>query len=390
LILLRYFSKEVLLNTVAVSLVLLLVMLSARFVKYLASAAAGNLDTAVVFQLIIYRIPDFLQLILPLGMFIALLLVYGRLYLDNEMRIFYAAGISRFRILLFTLVPVLLVTIVVGMICFWVAPRGFATVERIIQEQDARSELDALQEGRFQLFRNNQGVIYVESIGTDQARNETALPAQATAPKKQMKNVYIFQQGASQQNVIIAAKRGSQLMDERGRYLVLEEGYRLKELGGDKSFEKVAFARYGQRIENRTQTEAHLQTDAMPSEELRKSDRRDYQVAWQWRLAIVLLIPVVALIAVALGEADPRQGRYFKLLPAILLYLLYLVLLNIVRDKLTAGKLPMFPGMWGVHSFFLLLGCVLFNFEKLHNLFLSWRASRRSSPVDAHPPEIRP
>lgn len=388
MILLRYFSKEVLLNTMAVSLVLLLVMLSARFVKYLASAAAGNLDTAVVFQLIAYRVPDFMQLILPLGMFIALLLVYGRLYLDNEMRVLYAAGISRFRVFLFTLAPVLFVTAVVAAISFSLSPRASAKVQKIIDEQDVRSELDALKEGRFQLFRNNQGVIYVESIGVKPGAVATVPVSTVSSPATmQMKNVYIFQQDALQRNVVVVAKTGNQLVDERGRYLVLEEGYRLKELGGEHRIEKVEFARYGQRIENRGQAETQLQTDALPSEVLRTSERVDYRVAWQWRLAIVLLVPVVALIAVALGKADPRQGRYFKLLPAVLLYLLYLVLLNVVRDKLTAGKLPLFPGMWPIHILFLLIGCLLFNFERLHNLFLSWRAKRSvSTPADGAAP----
>lgn len=371
MILLRYFSKEVLLNTAAVSFVLLLVMLSARFAKYLASAAAGNLDTSVVFQLILYRVPDFLQLILPLGLFVALLLVYGRLYLDNEMRVLHAAGISRLRIFLLTLAPVFLIAFIVAIISFWVSPSALEKVESIFQQQDVRSELDALKEGRFQPFRANQGVIYAESI-TDE------LP-QGQAPQARMRNVYIFQQEQVEQDgdtriddVVVAAKSGRQIVDERGRYLILEEGYRLKDITDEGRVEKIEFARYGQRIESRRQNESRLETDAIPTQILRKSHRRDYQVAWQWRLSIVLLVPVVALIAAALGKADPRQGRYFKILPAILLYLLYLVLLNVVRNQLNDGKFSLFPGMGWVHAIFLLIGCVLFNFENWHIRFLSW------------------
>jgi lipopolysaccharide export system permease protein len=380
LILLRYFSKDVLLHTAAVSLVLLLVMLSARFVKYLASAAAGNLDTAVVFQLIFYRVPDFLQLILPLGLFVALLLVYGRLHLDNEMRVLHAAGISRFRVFLSIQVPVLLVAGLVAFISFWLSPRSLAKVETIFQQQDVRSELDALKEGRFQPFRENQGVIYAESIMDDQLLNAATVSTEGQPPQRQMKNVYIFQQERLEQNgdtqvtdVVVAAKSGRQIADERGRYLILEEGYRLKEMNDESGrIEKIEFARYGQRIESRQQSETRLETDAVASEVLRKSHRRDYQVAWQWRLSIVLLVPIVALIATALGKADPRQGRYLKILPAILLYLVYLVLLNVARNQMGSGKLPLFPGMWWVHGLFLLTGCVLFNFENWYGRFLSW------------------
>ncbi len=404
MILLRYFSKEVLLNTTAVSLVLLLIMLSTRFVKYLASAAAGNLDTGVVFQLILYRIPDFLQLILPLGLFVALLLVYGRLYLDNEMRVLYAAGISRFRILMSMLPPVLLVTLLVAFISLWLSPLALEKVEIIYHQQDVRSELDSLKAGQFQPFRNNRGIIYTEEITEDvvaEKADSIALGGEAQvlpsmqAPQMHMKNVYIFQQedfqvdGDTQRgDVVIVAKSGKQLIDERGRYLLLEQGYRLRDIKSEHRFEKVEFARYGQRIENHHATEAQLETDALPNDLLRQSSRRDYQVAWQWRLSVVLLVPVVALIAIALGKADPRQGRYFKILPAILLYLLYLILLNVARTQLIAGKLPLAWGMWWVHGLFFLTGYLLFNIENWMPAFLSRRADRQNKKAKSASSEV--
>lgn len=406
LILLRYFIKEVLLSTTAVSLVLLVVMLSTRFVKYLANAAAGTLDTSVVFLLILYRIPDFLQLILPLGLFVALLLFYGRLYLDNEMRVLSAAGISRLHILMLTLVPVLLITLIVAIVSLYISPRALAKVESIYHQQDVRSELDSLKPGQFQPFRDNRGVIYTESINnktidnkavdtktvsaettdtntvaTDSPDAGTPAVAAPQSSRLRMENVYIFQQedvlrdGLTQrEDVVIAAKTGKQVIDEHGRYLVLEQGYRLKGDRDKNQFEKVEFARYGQKIASHNQADAQLQTDAVPTDVLRQSERRDYQVAWQWRISVALLVPIVALIAVALGKADPRQGVYFKIFPAILTYLFYLIMLSLARDQLIAGKIPLFLGLWWVHGLFLVLGCLLFNSEYWMPVFSSWRS----------------
>jgi len=162
----------------------------------------------------------------------------------------------------------------------------------------------------------------------------------------------------------VVAKKGSEGLDEHGRYLILEQGYRIDEHRLEKHFEKIEFARYGQKIEaNRQADTPNLETDAQPTSTLQSSSRRDYQVAWQWRLSIILLTPVVALIAVALGKVDPRQGRYFKVLPAILLYLAYLVTLNVVRNQLLGGKLSLSWGLWWIHGLFLLVACVLFNME---------------------------
>ena len=69
----------VLLTLLAVCAVLLLISMSGRFVKYLADAAAGELSADVLFLLMGYRLPNFLELILPLSMFLGILLTYGLL-----------------------------------------------------------------------------------------------------------------------------------------------------------------------------------------------------------------------------------------------------------------------------------------------------------------------
>ncbi len=78
LIIFRYLFKEVMTTTLAVSLVLLVIIMSGRFIKYLAQAAEGKLAADALFSLILYRVPGFLELIIPLGLFLGILLAYGR------------------------------------------------------------------------------------------------------------------------------------------------------------------------------------------------------------------------------------------------------------------------------------------------------------------------
>ena len=83
--LLRYLNREVLTHTVAVSSILLVIIISGRFVKYLAEAAVGDLATNILLPVMLYRMPGFLELIIPLGLFIGILMSYGRLYVESEM-----------------------------------------------------------------------------------------------------------------------------------------------------------------------------------------------------------------------------------------------------------------------------------------------------------------
>ena len=71
------------------------------------------------------------------------------------------------------------------------------------------------------------------------------------------------------------------------------------------------------------------------------------------------------MLAVPLAKVNPRQGRFLKLLPAILLYMTYLALLIAVRGALDKGRLPMALGLWWVHGLFLAIGLLMLFWEPI-------------------------
>ena len=57
-----------------------------------------------------------------------------------------------------------------------------------------------------------------------------------------------------------------------------------------------------------------------------------------WRITLILAVPLMALIAVPLSRVNPRQGRFAKILPALLLYLIYFLLQSSFKSAGAAGK----------------------------------------------------
>jgi lipopolysaccharide export system permease protein len=106
----------------AVTLILLVVALTSRFIQYLSDAVAGKLASDVLFLLMFYRLPDFLLVILPLALFLGILLAYGRMYAENEMVILISSGFSQLRLLLATLGTSSLVFLVVAILSLQLAP----------------------------------------------------------------------------------------------------------------------------------------------------------------------------------------------------------------------------------------------------------------------------
>lgn len=164
LIVFRYLAREVFITLAAVSTVLLVIIMSGRFIKYLAQAAQGLLDPGVLFLIMGYRIPGFLQLILPLGLFLGILLAYGRLYLESEMTVLTATGMSQSRLLGYTLIPALLIAVLSGLLSFSLTPMGVREVAAILQDQDALTEFDTLVPGRFQSMKDGARVTYTEDL----------------------------------------------------------------------------------------------------------------------------------------------------------------------------------------------------------------------------------
>src|SRR5690606_22474666 len=153
----------------AVSAVLLVIIMSGRFIKYLAQAAQGMLDPGVLLLIMGFRLPGFLQLILPLGLFLGILLAYGRLYLDSEMTVLSATGMSQRRLLLYSLAPAALVALLVGWLSLGLAPQGIAEVDRILNQQDSLTEFDTLVPGRFQTLRDGSRVTYTRDLSDDRS-----------------------------------------------------------------------------------------------------------------------------------------------------------------------------------------------------------------------------
>jgi lipopolysaccharide export system permease protein len=365
LIILRYLSREIVVTMLAVSSVLLLIVMSGRFARYLAEATTGRISVDILFTLIGYRMPEFLVLILPLGLFIAILLAYGRLYIESEMVVLSACGMSQRQLVSFTLVSALLVSMVVAALSLWLGPLGAQKTELLLVEQRQRSEFDSLQEGRFQSLGKGQAITYVESLSTNRKRLNHVFVAQAS------------EDSASGNFVVIVAESGEQMLhpDYDQRYLMLQKGVRYAGRPGSNNYEVMRFETYGQYLPPADDALVSDKTDARTTLDLLTSDDRESRVTLQWRFALPLLVIIVALLAVPLSRTNPRQGRYLKLLPAIIIYLIYLGTLIAARGAMDAGKWPILPGLWLVHGIFFGLSLLLINWHRLQ----LWRQRRNDS-----------
>ena len=289
MIVFRYLSREVLLTLSAVSAVLLVIIMSGRFIKYLAQAASGLLDPGSLFLIMGFRLPGFLQLILPLGLFLGILLSYGRLYLESEMTVLSATGMSQQRLFRMTLFPATLVALVVAWLSLSLAPQGANQFQLLLNKQDALTEFDTLEPGRFQALRDGTRVTYTESMSDDRVN---------------LGGVFISQKNISSNNkdrgisVLVAEKGRQEIRPDGNRYLILDNGYRYDGSPGQADYRAIKYDEYGVLLPKPEVSDEVTDRDAMPTRTLIGSD--DIRIARRAAMAHVS--------AVAGVHRDPDGG----------------------------------------------------------------------------------
>lgn len=369
MILFRYLVREVLQTLAAVSAVLLLIILGGRFIGLFQDVAEGSLALDFLWTLLVLQFPSVLELILPLGFFLSVMLTYGRLYQENEIGVLLACGFSPNRLLGYTLIAGIFVAAIVGSLSLWLTPLSESRVARILEEQKQRVDFSTIQPGRFQSFSGGQ-VVYTEDLTDSNTR---------------MHNVFLSQQLKSSSgevtSAVFKAELGYQYLDENtgSRYLVLENGSRTEGRAGSGDFTVMTFERYAVRMSEKVAPKVSYKVRQLPTTTVWGGDNPAYQAATQWRLSLPLMVIVVTLIAVPLSYVRPRQGRFAKLFPAVFLHIFYLSALISVQGMIEKGKLNPAIGLWAVHAIFLAIAGYLLLKEPLKNALKSGPVKGRAA-----------
>lgn len=325
MVLYRYINRQLFSATIVIAFVLTLVMVSGRFIGYLAQAATGEISADAVFKVLAFRMPEFLQMIMPLALFIAILLVFGRMYVDNEMAAMRAGGIGPFRDARAILLPVVCMTLLMASFSLWISPKGNNEAKRVFNAQASRSVLELLTPGRF-LVRGDKG--------TYRATYTEGVDRKAGV----LKNIFITEtrygnDKDSARVLTVWANEGHIVTHDDGiNYLVLDQGQQYQGKPGDAGYRVMQFERAEVRIDKRADAARPLRVSSWTLAELRASDRADAVAEWQWRWALIFMTPLMAFLAVPMARVNPRQGRFNRLVPALLLYLAYFGMLMTVRS----------------------------------------------------------
>lgn len=349
MIILRYLAKEMVKTSAAVLLILLLVAILNKFSSLITKAALGEIPPYLVFELIILHIPELLAFLMPLSLFLGMLLALGKLYAEQEMTAYFACGFGWNALIRICSVVSLTTFVLVALLTLWVVPIAQNAKESIMIGQKISVALQSLSPGKFHQVPGRQMVFYFES---------------KSEQNKELEKIFMSDEVISASpdvspKSIITAQQGKVIEKESFRYLELQKGHQYKGVPGDKSFEILHFEKYGRLLDADPIATAGEYHRNMPTIKLINMKTPSYIAELQWRFSIPLTAPVLAIWGLCLSKVSPRQGRFGKILPAILVFIVYFQLLSASKRWIVAEKIPDFIGLWWVHIVFGGLGLIL-------------------------------
>lgn len=358
-ILRRYMTRQVASTTALVLGFLVVMMLGGRLIRYFGIAAEGNLDIGLLFVIIGYNLPYFLELILPLAFFIALMLVFGRLYVDQEMAVINASGVSRGK--LARLMTPLILALFVGEAALSIVgkPWGVRSSEAVWQQQALTSAFDLIRPNEFISSGNYH--LYVGSLSDDKKQLQDVVLIQSEPSKKSADNA----DQPINKDTITLAKRAVQV-DNAGSgvtQLDLFQGRRYEVGAGSLKYNQVGFDRYRITLTESSKevvTENNIETQeigplwqaATGSAQVGSIDAlRAAQGELGYRFALPWLMIIAPMLAVPLAQVRPRQGRWLRLFPSILLFVSCALGIISLKNAVSKGSVSVWAYAWLVLGF---------------------------------------
>lgn len=357
-----------------VLVVLVGIFVGQSIVSLITDAAVGSIPPSLILQFLLISLPRFLVYLLPLTMYVAIIIALGRFCSDSEMIAMRAVGYSPKRLMMVTLIGAVITAIVVGYVGVDLQVRAANEQYNLEQKASNNPEFLPIESGRFVNFGNYD--IYIEDVKNKDQNN------------KQINNIYVIEDRSGNLS-ITAAKEGHLEVDADGvKWLVLNDGRRF-DIRQNEGYRRAQFENFRAPVSGNVTEESRSANDISRKStlELLQSTNQREQVEVQWRVAPIFATIVLCMVAVPLSMVNPRQGRFARLMPAILIYIAYYMFLLSLRNLVITNSFPLYPGLYIVPILFLLFVAIPLNIPKAQLKHIRTNAKVKRSIVANHAAE---
>lgn len=334
----KMIMKDVLKTVIAVLTVLVVIIVSRKFIKILAQAVEGNIANETVLNLLGLKMVVATATFLPAATFMAVLMVLGRMHREQEMAAIASAGggiRTIYRSVMLMIIPLCVASVGLSM---YAAPWAEAQTKLMMHQDKQSADIRGISAGRFSEYSDGELIFYTESV--DEAGT--------------MQGIFVQNKQGDKLGVV-NAKYGRLQQQDGGLYLILQQGERLQGIPGQKDYSIEKFDEYAVLVEKKATT-LSLERDAFATKDLWYSAELRDIAELQDRLNGPLGVLLLAFLAVPLSRLSPRGGVYGSVLAAFGIYFVYGNLQRVNHSWVISGNLPPWLGYVWVDGILSVLG----------------------------------
>ena len=350
---------------------------------------------ALVMPLLVYMLPAFLALTLPMAILVAVLLVCGRLASDLEVAALKAAGVSPLRLFRPFLAAGVAVTLLIAWLTLMVGPWSSGAFQRQLFRILQTRASTGIKERTFSATFN-QFVIYVDEVSASQVR---------------LKGLLVSDERNADQSRIIVAREGRLLSDEANRRITLRfldgsisEG----DVGDRRRFRQTYFSLYDMTLpldsplsaagkEDKPEKQLPLRQLVSEAERLSREGQiaTPYYVEMHKRFALPVAALMFTLVGFPLGIRTHRGGRAVALALSFGIVVSYYILYTSMEGFALRGRLPAGIAVWIPNAILAVVGLAMLRasvagvspawldlFWRLWAKVAEWRSGRAVKPLE--------
>ncbi len=335
----RLIMRDLIKTLLAVLTVIVVIIVSRRFIKILDKAIEGQVSNETLLSILGLKMVVASISFLPAALFMAVLMVLGRMYRDQEMSSIASAGGGAGTIYRAVFLLVFPLSVVSAGLSLYVAPWAEAKTEEIMHQDEQSADIRGVAAGKFSEYSQGDLVFYVEKIGDD----------------KKMHKVFVQQRQLNGKLATINSEAGRLEELEGGRYMILEHGERILGMPGALDYVIENFVEYAVRIEERSSV-INTSREAVAMDVLWNSEVIRDVAELQRRYSIPLSMIFLSFLAVPLAQSAPRGGVYGNMTIAFLIYFSYGNLIRVSQSWVINETIPVWLGGIGVYWILALVG----------------------------------
>src|SRR5271154_4619877 len=162
----RYIFEQLLVGTLVITLTITCAIWLTQSLRFIELIVNRGLSIAAYLYMIALLLPSFLAVLLPIGLFAAVLFTYNRLTTDSELIVMRSVGMGPGRLARPALILTAFVVVISYVLALFLMPLSYRQFNDM--ESDARSEYSAVlfQEGAFNTM--GDGItVYIRSREAD-------------------------------------------------------------------------------------------------------------------------------------------------------------------------------------------------------------------------------